>query len=454
MASPASRTASASSSLLDKLLRRTLIGGIYPESSEYRDKLRNMLKRPATVYAGFDATSDSLHVGNLATIMNLLHFRSHGHRVICVVGDATAMVGDPSGHTKDRKILDKTVIDSNAKCIERDLLKLFTNHAKYYQKNSEKPWAQPLIIRNSTWYRDKNVIDFVSNVFRHVRVGHLLHKSSISERLKYGTGMNMSEFIYQILQAYDWLELNRMYNCNLQVGGSDQAGNIYTGHDYIKKSTGSVDSIGLLAPLITDVLTGKKLGKSSSKQTSIWLNSSKTSPYQFYQFFLRTPDEQVEKFLRVFTFYDDKLIEDFLYNNLKKPDDSWYCQRKLAENICHLVHGDDGLESAKRISHAFFEQSPMQIAMLSDSELDQLFEASSIITIVGRHDMRVLDLIKKANCFKNDMDAEQVVRAGGLKINGIKVKSFNALITEDLIIGNNVTIMKVGKRNFFLFKWR
>lgn len=453
-ASLAAKGAKRSSQLFDKLLRRNLIGDIYPKSQEYHDKLNNILKKPTCVYAGFDATSNSLHVGNLATIMNLIYFQRHGHRVICVIGDATTQIGDPSGHSRDRLKMDKDVISKNASSIEETLQRLFRNHEKYFSANIRDRLQAPVFLRNSMWYNGKNVIDFVGEVFREVRVGGLLHKKSIAERLKSNEGMNMSEFSYQIFQAYDWLELDKLYGCRLQIGGSDQAGNIYTGHDMIKKLTGSTDSIGLLAPLILNSETGKKLGKSTeNKHNNIWLRPEMTSPYQLYQFFQRTPDKDVEKYLKVFSLHEDDVIEDLIYNHLKKPEDVWYCQRKLAEHVCQLVHGDQGLESAKRITHAFYNRNPLDIAKLSDDELCQLFDKESIINMMHKDGLSVLDMTRKANCFNNDLDAERLISAGGLWLNGSRVASYNVPITEDLIIGNGITIMRVGKRNYFLFKW-
>lgn len=448
--------AGSANSLLDMLVKRQLIGTIYPSSMEYQNKLNQMLKKPTTVYAGFDATGESLHVGNLATLMNLIHFQRYGHRVICVIGDATTQIGDPSGHLKDRQKIDKETIVKNSDSIRRTLNRVFSNHRSFFMSTeaSQQRVIDPIIINNSMWYQDKNVVDFVGEVFREVRVSGLLHKKSIQERLKMADGMNVSEFCYQIFQAYDWMELRRRFDCKLQIGGSDQAGNIYTGHDMIKKLTGESDSIGMLAPLITDGTTGKKLGKSAdNSQSSIWLKPELTSPYHLFQFFHRVPDKEVEKFLQVFTLLEDREIQDLIYKHLKKPDDVWYCQRTLAENVCQLIHGKEGLQSAKRITNAFFKRNPLDIANLPEEELYQLFDSNSITHLVHQDTLRVLDLVRRANCFNSDLDAERVIKAGGLWLNGHRVTSFNVPITTDLIIGNGITVMRVGKKNYYLFKW-
>lgn len=455
--STASRGLTVLPGLFDKLLRRALVHKIYPESPEYRENLNEILAKPTTVYAGFDATSDSLHVGNLVTIMSLFHFQRHGHRVICVIGDATTMIGDPSGHSRDRDKLDRKTVLYNANRIESSLKQLFENHISSFKAEkslNQINYQRPIIVKNSSWYHRENVVDFVSDIFREVRVGGLLHKRSISERLNSGAGLSMSEFCYQIFQAYDWLQLRKLYDCRLQVGGSDQAGNIYTGHDFIKKYMGEKDSIGLLAPLLTDSETGKKLGKSTTDSSkAVWLSRHRTSPYNLFQFFHRTPDRDVEKLLKIFSLYEDSVIEDLIYKHLKKPEDVWFCQRKLAEQVCLLVHGEAGLNSAKKITHAFYTKSPEEIGLLTDDELNQLFDEGSIIHLLHREGLRVIDLIKRANCFKNDLDAERVISGGGLRINGSRVASFNVPITNDLILNNGVTLMRVGKKNHFLFKW-
>lgn len=324
---------------LAKLIKRSLIKEIYPESQVFRDKLIDMLKQPVTIYAGFDVTSDSLHVGHLVSLMNLLHFRRNGHQVICVVGDATARIGDPSGHLKDRNRINEDLIKKNTRFIESTLESIFANHDRHFGVNSSslKP---PIIVKNSDWYQGVNVINFVDDIFRQVRVGGLLHKKSVSDRLSSQEGMNMAEFSYQIFQAYDWIKLRQLYDCRLQLGGSDQAGNIYTGHETIKKITGHGDAIGLLTPLIIGK-GGKKLGKTSEQgcQGKIWLRPERTTREELYRFFHRAPDNQLERNLNIFTFYEDEEIDKLLRGNLNTANKSLESNTKLAEHVCMLVHG-------------------------------------------------------------------------------------------------------------------
>ncbi|KAG9508620.1 Symplekin [Fragariocoptes setiger] len=338
-------TSTKSIGIIERLMRRGLIGATYPDSTELNGKIQQTLSTPTAVYAGFDATSDSLHLGNLVAIMNLLHLQRDGHRVICVVGDATTDVGDPSGHIRDREKLDRGLINDNAMKIVESLKRIFVNH-KQFLAPATLNLKPPMILRNSQWYKEKNAVRFVSDVFRHVRVGSLLHKKSIQERLKSPHGMNLSEFCYQVFQAYDWLHLHETYGCKVQVGGMDQSGNIYTGHELIKKVTKSDESFGLLSPLITSG-KGEKLGKSSkdSKALSIWLSPWKTSPTELFESLRKTPHSHVDKMLRIYTLYDDKTIADIVNKGMKKSDDSLVCQRKLAEQVTLLLHGREVLES-------------------------------------------------------------------------------------------------------------
>lgn len=351
--------------LLDKLLRRGLISGIYPESPEYRTKLAQLLTKPTTVYTGFDATGKSLHVGHLATIVSSLYFHSQGHQVILVIGDATAQIGDPSGHIKDRSRIPASVISENANSIEKTLRRLFKNFTDCFINSTHEGLSirpncradsiqTPIIVRNSQWYQGENVVDFVDKIFRDIRVGGLLHKKSIKERLKSHEGMNMAEFSYQIFQAYDWLELRRRYDCKLQIGGNDQQGNIYTGHELIKKCLHNKESIGLLAPLITNS-KGKKLGKTSeSAKTGIWLEPDLTSPFDLYQYFLKTTDSDVKRFLQIFSFLSDEHIDALISTYLKNKSDIRHCQRQLAKQACLLVHSQEGLSEAVCITESLF----------------------------------------------------------------------------------------------------
>lgn len=328
-------------SLLDRLMKRCLVSLTYPDNKDVLNNIRNELKQPSTVYAGFDATSDSLHIGNLAILMNLLHFHRDGHQVICLIGDSTVKIGDPSGHTMDRKQIETSTINQNASSIETTIRNVFSNFSSHFSHRIDCQGIKPpIIVRNSSWYTNINVIDFVNDIFRVIRVGDLLHKKSIQDRLASREGMNMSEFSYQIFQAFDWHTLRTRYDCKFQVGGSDQAGNIYTGYELLKKYTGKRDTYGLLVPLIVDQ-SGKKLGKSAqaTQSSQVCLNAARTSPTKLYKTVMISPHSVIERLLKVYTFLEMDEIEDMIQNKLKTKNDVTYCHRKLAEDMCLLVHG-------------------------------------------------------------------------------------------------------------------
>ncbi|KAK3089807.1 hypothetical protein FSP39_006690 [Pinctada imbricata] len=244
-------------------------------------ELSNRLQGPMTVYSGFDPTADSLHIGNLLVIIALLHCQRGGHKPICLLGGATAMIGDPSGKSEERKRLETGVVESNLKSITESVQRIFHNHQKYMW-NSEKPLQDLLILNNMDWYGNKTLIEFLSIVGRHFRMSDMLAKESVKSRLASMEGMNFTEFTYQMFQAYDWLHLLLQHNCELQIGGNDQTGNMRAGHELIRKVK-SDKAWGLTVPLLTDP-GGEKFGKSAGYAGyAVWLNADKTSPYELYQ---------------------------------------------------------------------------------------------------------------------------------------------------------------------------
>lgn len=293
-----------------------------------------MDKSPQCIYAGFDPTADSLHIGNLLVLMNLLHWQRGGHQVIALVGGATGLIGDPSHRTNERDQLDQDIINSNIAGIRKNIETIFENHEKYFYKEESFPLKPVTIVNNIDWYNNVNVIDFVRSVGRHFRMGTMLIKSSVESRLKSDSGMSFTEFTYQIFQAYDWLCLFKKYNCRFQVGGSDQLGNIVAGHELISRAS-KKDVFGLTLPLITSE-GGKKFGKSLGN--AVWLSPKKSSSFQLYQFFIRTTDADVENYLKLFTFLSLNYIKQLMIEHQAKPD-LRKAQKILAENVTLLVHG-------------------------------------------------------------------------------------------------------------------
>lgn len=291
-------------------------------------------KSPQCVYAGFDPTADSLHIGNLLILMNLLHWQRAGHQVISLVGGATGLIGDPSHRKAERVEIEKCVIEENVESIEKNIKTVFNNHENYFWENKQEKLKPPIVVNNINWYTNVNVIEFVRNIGKYLRMGTMLGRTSVQARLNSDAGMSFTEFTYQVFQAYDWLQLVTRYNCCFQIGGSDQMGNIMSGYDLITKSTRK-QVYGITLPLIT-AEGGKKFGK--SLMNAIWLSPTRSSSFQLYQYFIRTKDSDVEKFLKLFTFLTLDKINEIVDEHMKNPERRT-AQKLLAQQVTLLVHG-------------------------------------------------------------------------------------------------------------------
>ncbi|XP_053412922.1 tyrosine--tRNA ligase, mitochondrial isoform X2 [Nycticebus coucang] len=345
---------------------------------------------PQTIYCGFDPTADSLHVGHLLALLGLFHFQRAGHNVIALVGSATARLGDPSGRTKERVALDAERVKGNARALRRGLEALAANHRQFF--NDGRSWGSFTVLDNSAWYQKQHLVDFLAAVGGHFRMGTLLSRLSVQTRLKSPEGMSLTEFFYQVLQAYDFYHLFQRYGCRVQLGGSDQMGNIMSGYEFINKLTGE-DVFGITVPLITST-TGAKLGKSAGN--AVWLNRDKTSPFELYQFFVRQQDDSVERYLKLFTFLPLPEIDHLMQLHIKEPEKR-LPQKRLAAEVTKLVHGQEGLDSAKRY---------------------------------------------------------RMITEGGVSINHRQVTNpESVLVVGQHILKNGLSLLKIGKRNFYIIKW-
>ncbi|CAK1547085.1 unnamed protein product [Leptosia nina] len=431
-----------------KLSDRGMFQDMFPESAA-TDILKLLKKSPQTVYAGFDPTANSLHVGNLLVIINLLHWQRGGHNPIALLGGATGYIGDPSGKSTDRLALQSEIIQENIKCLQKNLEMVFENHKNYIWSDDTSKLNPIKIVNNEIWYRNIDSIQFVSEIGRNFRMGTMLLKSSVQSRINSEVGMSFTEFAYQIFQAYDWLHLFKEYGCKFQIGGSDQMGNITAGHELIGKVT-KERVYGLTLPLVTTE-EGDKFGKSAGN--AIWLDPNKTSPYSLYQFFVRTKDSEVEKLLKLFTFYNLGEIKDIMNKHKQHPDQR-YPQQCLAEQLTVLVHGKEGLEKAHRATEAIFKKDVNSLITLSSTELEQVFDGAPVIKLLLSPGITVLELGMKANCFSNESDAMRIIQAGGFYINHQKIKNFNEVITQSAhILPNFISLLRVGKRNNYIVKW-
>jgi tyrosyl-tRNA synthetase len=390
------------------------------------------------VYAGFDPTSDSLHLGNYIPMMGLAWFQRYGHTPIAVVGGATGMIGDPSGKSQERNLLDQDSILKNLIGITKNLEGILDfNH----------PTAKPLILNNFDWFKDFSYLDFLREVGKHFRMGPMLAKDSVKSRLNSEEGISYTEFSYQVLQSYDFLHLFDQYDVTVQIGGSDQWGNITAGTELIRKLR-SKPAFGVTFPLLTRS-DGKKFGK--SEEGAIWLSPEKLSYYEFYQYLVRMPDADVIKMLRILTFMEMEEIRYF-ENLMKSPD---YIpntvQRKLAEEVTKIVHGEKGLESALRATKAAAPgaETSLDAAALEEGAKDMPskdVERDSLFTF------KIIDLLAWASLAASKGDARKLVRNGGVYLNNKKIEDENREITPEDLIEGRLMLLAVGKKNKILIR--
>ncbi|XP_045448475.1 tyrosine--tRNA ligase, mitochondrial [Melitaea cinxia] len=432
-----------------KLSERGMYQDMFPNTAanEIRDLLN---KSPQCVYAGFDPTADSLHVGNLLVILNLIHWQRGGHDVIALLGGATGYVGDPSGRNTDRVALGQSVISENISCIKKNLETVFENHKKYIWSEDENLLKPIKIVNNETWYREIDSIRFVSEIGRNFRMGTMLLKQTVQKRMNSEVGMSFTEFSYQIFQSYDWLHLLKEYDCRFQIGGSDQMGNISAGHELISR-TAKKNVYGLTLPLVTTE-EGDKFGKSAGN--ALWLDSKKTSPFSLYQYFIRTKDSDVERLLKLFTFYKLGEISDIMFKHRQHPEQR-YPQQCLAEQLTTLVHGEEGLLKARQATEAIYSKDVKSLVALTSNELEQVFEGAPVTQLLLSPGITVLELGLKAKCFPTESDAIRIIQAGGFYINHQKIRKIDEVITESAhILPNLITLIRVGKRNYYIVKWQ
>ncbi|XP_048760256.2 tyrosine--tRNA ligase, mitochondrial-like [Ostrea edulis] len=430
-----------------KLRERGVIQSVFPATHVH--ELEKQLGQPLTVYCGFDPTADSLHLGNLLAVIALLHCQRAGHSPICVVGGATAKIGDPSGRTKDRDPLGAEVVEKNITSISESLERIFANHQQYFWKNQSRDLPRVKILNNNDWYCKQSVVDFLSTLGRKFRIGSMMHRESVRTKLESDEGLSLTEFTYQVFQACDWLHLYENYNCTVQVGGSDQLGNIISGYEFITKIHKRL-FFGLMVPLLT-TSSGEKLGKSANN--SMWLNPDKTTPFQLYQYFINLPDSNVENYLRLFTFLTKQEIRDCLSDMREKPE-LRRSQKTLAEEIVKLVHGEVGLEQAIRWTDVFYHHRTESLAILTDLEVKVLFGNFPITTLPLSPGLMLVNICLRINVFKSRAEAEQKIHSGQVKVNFRQERNPEVVFREmEHILPNDITLITLGKKSHHVVKW-
>lgn len=426
--------------LVEELQWRGLVHDIMPGTEE------QLLKEMTTTYIGFDPTSDSLHIGSLVPIILLVHLEKFGHKPIALVGGATGMIGDPSGKSDERNLLDEATLEKNVSGIKSVL-------SRFLDFNSTAANA-PILVNNYDWMKDFSFINFARDVGKRITVNYMMAKDSVKKRLSAeGEGMSFTEFTYQLIQGYDFHHLYKEHHCLLQMGGSDQWGNITTGTELVRRMNGEgAKAFAMTCPLITKA-DGSKFGKSEGG--NVWLTADKTSVYKFYQFWLNTTDVDAEKYIKIFTFLDKNFIDHLIVQHKEAPH-LRTLQRKLAEEVTTYVHGANELEKAIHASNILFGNATADdLKNLDATTFLEVFDGVPQAEI-ARTDIEVgieiiIVLNEKSGFFKSNGEARRALTANSISVNKAKVTEEFKLTLNDLI-NNQFVLLQSGKKNYFVLR--
>ncbi|MFM2250820.1 MAG: hypothetical protein RLZZ358_1747 [Bacteroidota bacterium] len=407
------------------------------------DLEEHLSKGMASAYLGFDPTADSLHIGHLVGVMTLLHFQRSGHQPVALVGGATGMIGDPSFKSAERNLLDKATLDHNVACIQNQL-------AKFLDFSGDQP-NKAAMVNNYDWMSQFTFLDFIRDVGKHITVNYMMSKDSVKRRLEDGNGLSFTEFSYQLIQGYDFYHLWKNQNCSIQLGGSDQWGNIVTGTELIRRMGGG-SAFALTVPLITKA-DGTKFGKTEGG--SVWLDPEKTSPYAFYQFWLNVSDEDASKYIRIFTILDQATIEGLEKEHAEAPH-LRLLQKEIAKEVTAMVHSSEEYEMALKASEILFGKSSTEdLASLDERTFLSVFEGVPQVQLsqeVYSNLENVLDLVAEKTDFKlfpSKGEARKMILGGGVSINKEKVEDPQGPVSYALLQGKYLLVQK-GKKNYVI----
>lgn len=421
---------------------------------EWRGMIHNMMpgteeelmKGPASGYVGIDPTADSLHIGHLVGVMMLRHFQQAGHRPIALVGGATGMIGDPSLKSAERQLLDEETLRQNQECIKKQL-------SKFLDFESDAPNAA-VLVNNYDWMKDYSFLSFIRDVGKHITVNYMMAKDSVKKRVagEGGSGLSFTEFSYQLLQAYDYQYLYEHLGCRVQLGGSDQWGNITTGVELIRRRLGG-QAYAVTCPLITKA-DGTKFGKTESG--NVWLDPRYTSPYKFYQFWMNVSDEDAGRFIRIFTSLSREEIEALEAEHREAPHKR-ILQSKLAEEITVMVHSREEYDLAVQASEILFGRSSVEtLHKLNEETFLSVFEGVPMAEVskdklsasIGLMDL----LVGECKFFNSNSELRKLIQSGGVSLNGEKVTDFQYQPTSADLLNDKYMLIQRGKKNFFLVK--
>lgn len=423
---------------VEELRWRGMIHEIMPGTEE------QLQKELTSGYVGIDPTADSLHIGHLVGVMILKHFQRAGHRPIALIGGATGMIGDPSMKSAERNLLDEATLRHNQESLKKQL-------AKFLDFESDKPNAA-LLVNNYDWMKDFSFLNFIRDIGKHITVNYMMSKDSVKKRLngESSEGMSFTEFSYQLMQGYDFLHLYQTLGCRIQMGGSDQWGNITTGTELIRRKAGG-EAFALVCPLITKA-DGTKFGKTESG--NVWLDRRYTSPYKFYQFWLNVSDEDAEKYIKIFTALDKEEIEGLVVEQKAAPH-LRALQKRLAKEITIMVHSEEDYNQAVEASNILFGNATADaLKKLDEETFLQVFEGVPTFDISKDElssGIKAVDLLtEQAAVFPSKGEMRKTVQAGGVMINKEKLENFDDAIDASSLIAGKYIIAQKGKKNYFL----
>ena len=423
---------------VEELRWRGMIHDMMPGTEE------QLQKEMTTAYLGIDPTADSLHIGHLVGVMILKHLQRCGHRPIALVGGATGMIGDPSGKSQERNLLDEATLRHNQECIKRQLSKLI-------DFDSDAPNAA-LMVNNYDWMKDFSFLEFIRDVGKHITVNYMMAKDSVKKRFNgEGDGMSFTEFTYQLVQGYDFYHLYEAHGCKLQLGGSDQWGNITTGTELIRRKKGAVDAFALTCPLIKKA-DGTKFGKTESG--NVWLDARYTSPYKFYQFWLNVSDEDAQSYIRIFTLLDKETIDNLIAEHAAAPHER-KLQKRLAEEITVMIHSREEYEKAVAASGILFGAGASEaLKSIDEQTFLQVFEGVPQYTISAEELGAGVDFlslcVEKANVFPSKGELRKLIQGGGISINKEKVADPYMVVGKEQLIAGKYLLVQKGKKNYYI----
>ena len=428
-----------SKDFIEELRWRGMIHDVMPGAEEH------LLESMRSAYIGFDPTSDSLHIGNLVPIMLLAHFQRCGHKPVALIGGATGMIGDPSGKSNERNLLDETTLRHNQNAIKKQLA-----HFLEFESSADNA---AILVNNYDWMKNISFLDFIRDVGKHITVNYMMSKDSVKNRISSESteGMSFTEFTYQLVQGYDFLHLYRETNCTIQMGGSDQWGNITTGTELIRRIEKG-KGYAITCPLITKS-DGTKFGKSEGG--NVWLDAKRTSPYKFYQYWLNSSDEDAEKYIKIFTFLTSEEIIDLIKEHKNTPH-LRFLQKRLASEITTMVHSQDIFENAEKASNILFSKTfKNDIKTLDEATFLDVFEGVPQSEISKTDFENGLDMIAalaaKTNFLASNGEARRALKEKSVSVNKEKINENYIISTEDLI-NDKYIILNKGKRNTFIIK--